>query len=172
MKSVLVGWVAVGLVAGAAPARVANAQEAPTSRTPVTVEKTTTEATGPSLLMVGSGIGIFGLSYVPVVVVAATSGLSADQNLYVPIVGPWIDFAQRPGCPAAGSCNVENTDRVLLVADGIFQGIGAVTIVGGFLSTAHETKTVRSAARRMPTLRLAPARLGAGGYGVSASGTF
>jgi len=55
-----------------------------------TVDQTTWQATGPSWSMVGSGIGIgtFALSYVPSIVVAAGSPLGADQDLYVPIVGP------------------------------------------------------------------------------------
>lgn len=138
---------------------------------PVTVEKTTSEATGPSMPMVGAGIGIFALSYLPVVIVGAASGLDADHNLFVPLAGPWIDFAQRPDCPAGTSCNVENTNRVLLAVDGVFQAIGALTIVGGFLNTAHETKTVRSA-RLGPTLHLAPSQVGAKGYGMVALGTF
>jgi len=161
---------AIGLAGAALFPGAANAEEMSQSRSPYTVEKTSSQATGPSWMMVGSGIGIFALSYVPVVVVGATSGLPADQNLYVPIVGPWIDFAERPGCPTGTLCNVENTDRVLLVTDGILQGVGVVTVIGGFLSTAHETKTVRTAGLS-PTLHLKPARIGKG-YGILVSGSF
>ena len=137
----------------------------------VVTEKTTSEATGPSMPMVASGIVIFGVSYLPVVVVGATSGLDADHTLFVPIAGPWIDFAQRPGCSPASQCNGENTDRVLLAVDGVLQGVGALTVIGGLLATAHETKTVR-AARLVPSLQVAPARLGPSGYGVVAAGAF
>ena len=140
---------------------------------PVVTEKTTSEATGPSMAMVGSGVVIFGVSYLPVLVVGATSGLDADHTLFVPIAGPWIDFAQRPGCSPASQCNGENTDRVLLALDGVLQGVGALTIVGGLLTTAHETKTVRTARTiDVPRLRLAPARFGSGAYGVVAAGAF
>jgi hypothetical protein len=170
MKLSIGSLAAIALAAAAMFPRAANADEASQSRSPYAVEKTSSQATGPSWMMVGSGIGIFALSYVPVVAVGATSGLPADQNLYVPIVGPWIDFADRPGCPAGTSCNVENTDRVLLVTDGILQGVGVITVIGGFLSTAHETKTVRTVALS-PTLQLTPARVGKG-YGVMAAGSF
>jgi len=60
---------------------------------------------------------------------------------------------------------------VLLATDGVFQAIGALTIVGGFLETAHEKTTVRSADAG-PTLKLAPSFGGSGGYGVTALGTF
>jgi len=141
------------------------------SPAPVVTEQTTSQASGPSWAMVGSGAVIFGLSYIPAVVVGSASSLGADQSLFVPIAGPWIDLTQRPGCPAASSCNGETTNKVLLVTDGVFQAIGAITIVGGFLTPAHETTTVRSASTE-PTWRLSPASMGAGGYGVQALGTF
>jgi hypothetical protein len=135
------------------------------------VEKTTSEATGPSMPMVGSGIAILALSYGPAVIVATTSGLGADRSLYVPLAGPWIDLTQRPGCPSGGSCDGETTSKVLLVTDGVFQGIGAITILGGFLDIAHETTTVRVAQSRS-FVHLSPAQLGSGGYGLLASGAF
>jgi hypothetical protein len=138
---------------------------------PVETEETTTEATGPSMAMVGSGLVIFGLSYVPAMVVASTSALDADRTLFVPIAGPWIDLTQRPGCGPTESCNSENTAKVFLVADGVFQAIGAVTIVGGLLTTSHETRTVRSA-KPGPAVHVSPAQMGNGGYGVAATGTF
>jgi hypothetical protein len=136
----------------------------------VVVEKTTSQATGPSMAMVGSGLAIFGLSYLPVAVVGASSGLEADRALFVPLAGPWIDLTQRPGCPQAGSCNAEVTAKILLVTDGVLQAVGALTIVGGLLTTAHETRTVRSASG--VTVRLAPGKLSGGGYGVLALGEF
>lgn len=138
---------------------------------PVVIEKTTTQATGPSMVMVGAGVIIFGLSYLPAVVVGATSGLDGDHTLFVPIAGPWIDLAQRPGCAPAGQCNVENTNKVLLATDGVVQALGALTVVGGFLTPARETTSVRSR-RAGLTLHLLPANLGGSAYGVVALGDF
>jgi hypothetical protein len=146
------------------PSSEARAQEA-------TVVDTTTYSTGPSMEMVGSGIGTFTLSYLPAVVVGATSGLDADRMLFVPLVGPWMDLTQRPRCGPIVSCNSEDTDKVLLVTDGVFQAIGAITIVGGFLTTSHERRTVR-AAYMGPTLRISPASVGGKGYGLVALGSF
>jgi hypothetical protein len=168
----------LGLFVAALLPSVANAQEAPATvqvapaPATVTTQETTSQATGPSLAMVGSGVAIFGLSYLPAVVVGAVSGLSADRALFVPLAGPWVDLTQRPGCPAGASCNAETTNKVLLVADGIFQAIGALTIIGGFLTPAHRTKTVTRTADLRPTVRLSPAQLGNGGYGMMALGTF
>jgi hypothetical protein len=138
----------------------------------VTREKTTSEASGPSMGMVASGIGIFALSYIPAIVVAGESNLGADKNLYVPIVGPWIDLGQRPGCTAS-DCNGENTAKVAIVVDGVFQAVGAISLIGGLLTPAHETTTVQTADSDLkPTLHLAPAQMGAGGYGMQAFGRF
>jgi hypothetical protein len=122
--------------------------------------------------MVVSGLVIFGLSYAPAVAVGSTSGLDADRTLLVPIAGPWIDLTQRPGCSGSGSaCNTENTNKILLVTDGIFQGIGVITTLGGFLTPARETTTVRRDAKG-PTWHLSPASFGASAYGLQALGTF
>jgi hypothetical protein len=138
---------------------------------PVVVEKTTTQATGPSMLMVGSGVVIFGVGYLPAVIVGATSGLEADHTLFVPIAGPWIDLTQRPGCSPASQCNVENTNKVLLATDGVVQALGALTVIGGFLTPSHQTTSVRTK-RAGLDLRVLPAKLGGSGYGLEALGAF
>jgi len=147
---------------------VARAQQA---SPPVVTEKTTSEASGPSMPMVVSGIVIFGVSYVPAFIVGSSSGLDADRTLLVPVVGPWIDLTQRPGCNGSGSaCNGENTNKVLLVTDGIFQAIGVLTTIGGFLTPAHETTTVQSTSQVQ--LHVSPASFGPSAYGMQALGTF
>ncbi|HEY3822375.1 MAG TPA: hypothetical protein VGL81_34655 [Polyangiaceae bacterium] len=163
---VVVGFASVAFCAAAGFPRVARAQEA------VTTQETTSQATGPSMAMVGTGIVIFGLSYIPAIVVGTESGTSADRTLFVPLAGPWIDLTQRPGCAPATSCNSENAAKVGLVVDGVFQAIGALTVIGGFLTTSHETRTVQSSAALHPTLHLTPAQVGASGYGMAALGTF
>jgi hypothetical protein len=127
--------------------------------------------TGPNRRLIGSGLITFGLSYIPALVVAGTSDVSADHHLYVPIVGPWLDLGGRPGCgPGQISCDAETTNKVLLVFDGIFQGIGAITTVAGFLSPERH-EVVSAADSDKPTLHLAPANV-ASGYGLAAFGSF
>jgi hypothetical protein len=149
----------------------ARAQSTEATISTETAVDTTTYSTGPSMAMVGSGIGTFTLSYLPAVVVGATSGLDADRTLFVPLAGPWLDLTQRPRCGPIVSCNTEDTDKVLLITDGVFQAIGAISIVGGFLTTTRETRTVRAADMR-PTLRISPASVGGKGYGLIALGSF
>jgi hypothetical protein len=166
MKRPLV--IGFALAALGTPFRPAEAfgQEAP-----VATVDTTTRATGPNMAMVGTGIGTFTLSYLPAVVVGATSGLDADRTLFAPLAGPWLDLSQRPHCGLVLSCGAEGTTKVLLVTDGVFQAIGAISIVSGFLITTPETRTVRAVATA-PTLQISPARVGGKGYGLLALGTF
>jgi hypothetical protein len=152
----------------------APAQPAPVVATPVVAVpagETRDEYTGPNRRLIGSGLITFGLSYIPSLVVAGTSDVSADHHLYVPIAGPWLDLGDRPGCgPGQIGCDTETTYKVLLVFDGIFQGIGAITTVAGFLSPERHEQ-LRTADSDKPTLHLAPANV-ASGYGMAAFGNF
>jgi hypothetical protein len=127
---------------------------------------------GPNRALLGTGLVSFGSSYIPSVVVAATSSQSADHHLYVPVVGPWVDLGNRPDCSVANtSCDNETSNKVLLAVDGVFQGVGVVAVVAGLLTPEHET-VVRAGRTEKPTVRLTPARLGSGGYGLAAIGKF
>jgi hypothetical protein len=133
---------------------------------------TTDEAYMPNRIMLVSGLVLWGVPYSAGVVVAAQSSNQADQHLYVPIVGPWIDLGQRGGCPVSNnSCNTETTDKVLLVGDGIFQALGTLQVVWAFLRPEHREVVTVSATRYTPKIAFTPASL-AGGYGISAFGEF
>jgi hypothetical protein len=125
--------------------------------------------TGPNRELMRSGLWTLGLSYVPAVIVAVESPVPADDKLFIPVAGPWMDYATRD----CSECKHESTNKVLLVTDGIVQGIGALQILGSFLfletrpSSAHNsaTRTAKSG------IKLAPARF-AGAYGLTAQGSF
>jgi hypothetical protein len=125
----------------------------------------------PNRSMLTTGMFAFGVPYVASVVVASTSDRPSDKHLYVPVVGPWFDLANRGDCGNFGqpACDNETAYKVLLVADGIFQGIGALDIAGAFLFP--ETRIVRTSDDG-PRFRVAPSRVGPSGYGVAALGTF
>jgi hypothetical protein len=148
---------------------VARAQEAPIVAPPPMPEKTSQTTAGPRMWMVESGAVAFGFAYVPMVVVGASSSLNADRTLLVPLVGPWIDLAQRPSCTPGMTCSSESSTRALLVVDGVFQALGALMFVGGLVTS--ESRTVPLAASS-PTVRISPAQLGTRGYGMAALGTF
>jgi hypothetical protein len=142
---------------------------------PTTVAPRTTERavsyTGPNVPLITTGLGMFGLSYTPALIVGAMSSQSADRNLYIPVAGPWLDLANRPGCTGR-ACGSETTNKVLLGVDGVFQGVGAaMTVVGLLVPTRHEVVTKTSAKGDGPTLRISPSTVGTG-YGLTAVGAW
>jgi len=162
----------VAITVGAALASVLWVSAANAETTVVTTAPPTREAVGgPNSALLGSGLFAFGIPYVASVIVAAESDHAGDKNLYVPVAGPWMDFAQRGDCGGLTqpSCDNETAYKVLLAADGILQGIGAIEIVGALLMP--ETHAVTTVATE-PSIKLGPSRVGRTGYGLSAVGTF
>jgi hypothetical protein len=154
----------------APPAPAAPVQTTTTAGPPATVE-TTTGYSGPNRYMIGSGLVVFGLSYIPAVIVAAQSSQTEDHHLYVPVVGPWLDIANRPACgPGSVGCDTETTAKVLIAVDGVFQGVGALTTVLGFLTPEHHSVTTTASDK--PTVTFTPAQIGPTGYGAAAIGSF
>ena len=143
----------------------ANAQTVVTTRT-----HETAVTGGPNAALLSSGLFAFGVPYVASVIVASTSNNDADHNLYVPVVGPWMDFANRGPCGGLlqRSCDNETANKVLLAADGVLQGIGALEIVGAFLMPEVTTTTVATE----PRIVVGPSHVGRTGYGLAAGGTF
>jgi len=127
----------------------------------------TYERTEPDKRLVVGGIALFGLTYGPSLVIAGTSGYPADKNLYAPIVGPWVDLASRGPCGAGHeiSCDTERAYKVLLVANGVGQALGALQIISGFAFPVHKT------AHDATTVVVSP-QLGFTMVGVQASGNF
>jgi hypothetical protein len=135
-----------------------------------TVVRESVSVSGPNRALLHSGLFTFGVPYVASIVVASTSDHQGDNNLYIPVAGPWMDLADRGGCGNFGqpSCNAETGYKVLLVANGILQGLGALDIVGAFVFP--ETHAVAASDR--PHVAVSPAYLGRDSYGLAAVGRF
>jgi len=133
--------------------------------------------TGPNRALLHSGIWILGLSYVPAVIVAAESNRYGDKRLYIPVAGPWLDLTTRSNCSMNAACSNETTNKILIVVDGVFQGLGAFNIVGAFVFPETRTVAVSSSERSNTqtstlSVHILPARVGRGAYGLAAVGTF
>jgi len=125
----------------------------------------------PNRDLLRSGVFTLGASYVPALVVAIESDRSADKHLYAPIVGPWLDLAHRDD-DCNGSCEKETANKVLLVTDGIFQGIGALQIIGAFIFPETRAVTIaKSDGTPAVSFTVVPTRL-ATGNGLVAVGNF
>jgi hypothetical protein len=160
MKTRFILALAAPLAAGVAISMPASAQQ----------RVDTVEYTGPDRSLLRSGALTLGLSYVPAAIVGISSPLPADRYLLAPVAGPWIDYAKRD----CSDCRNEGLNKVLLAADGVFQGLGALQVLGSFLFVEH-TVVTRPAPGDQPknalNLRVVPKRI-AGGYALTASGNF
>jgi hypothetical protein len=125
----------------------------------------------PNRSLLRSGVFTLGASYVPALVVAIESERPADEHLYAPVVGPWLDLADREDCQ--GDCDGETLNKVLLVADGVFQGIGALQILGAFVFPETRTGVTISRSDGSPAVAftVAPGKV-ARGTGLIATGEF
>jgi hypothetical protein len=93
-----------------------------------------------------TGALVFAGSYGASVVVAGSSDHPGADRLYVPVVGPWLALNDWGDCPIEEPrCDRNTTDKVLLVADGVFQAAGVVTMLSGLLSPSHHTVYTRTA---------------------------
>ena len=164
------------LVAGAlavvssAPASRAQSAEAQPVSAPATQQISYTR---PNSSLLEKGIFAFSASYVPAVIVAVVNENSYDKRLYIPVVGPWLDLADRPGCGGPGQtpCGSEAAFKLFLIASGAFQGLGAVASVVA-LAVPARVITTAPATTGAPSLRVFPSTVGRDGYGMEALGTF
>jgi hypothetical protein len=138
---------------------------------PVVAEQTTYRA--PNLPILVGGLVMFAGAYVPSVIVAAANDNSYDNHLYIPVVGPWLDLGDRPGCGGFNqtSCSTEGVYTALLIGSGVFQGLGAISTVVGLFVPERRTMIVTAKADK-PSLHVLPAQVSRDGYGVAALGTF
>jgi hypothetical protein len=108
-------------------------------------------------------------SYVPAAIVAYTSDRPSDQtNLYYPVVGPWMDLADRD-CANRPCSNGDAVGKVLLIAGGVGQGLGALAVVSSFFLPNKVTRNWYLVGN--DHTHVAPSRIGSG-YGLSAAGSF
>jgi hypothetical protein len=119
-------------------------------------------------LMITGALVLVG-SYIPSAIVAFTSDRPSDQkNLYYPIVGPWMDLADRDcsnrPCPSGDALG-----KVLLIGAGVGQGLGALGIVTSFFLPNKVTRNWYLVGNERTNFT--PSRVGTG-YGLSASGKF
>jgi hypothetical protein len=116
-----------------------------------------------------TGLVLFGGTYAASAGVAAESARPSDKpNLYYPIVGPWLDLAQR-NCTATSPCSGEAGNKALLVLDGVGQGVGVIGIITSFF--VPEKKSRHWFFIGNEKLHATPSTIGSG-YGATASGTF
>lgn len=150
----------LGLVepAGAAPIGPSNE--------PV-IDTASTRRTLPNRPLLITGSILLGGSYGASAIVGGLSDRSADEKLFYPVVGPWMDLADR-GCDER-ACSNERLNEVLLIGSGVGQGLGALGIL---LSVIIPEKTTRNWYLVGNNDLVVAPRLGTDMTGLSAFGRF
>ena len=158
-----------GLLSGACAAAVAVAS-APASadegHSALEVQFERSSSPPPSSVLALTGLTLFGFAYNDSIFVAILSDRGSDKRLYIPVVGPWLSLAQRD-C-AARPCSVEGLSEALFIVDGVSQGLG-VGLMLASLFVPDRPMDVRVGTARV---RLTPASLARGAFGMQALGTF
>jgi len=106
-------------------------------------------------------------TYVPTGAIAATEGRAVeDSNLMIPVVGPWLNLADR----RCDGCEDETTNVTLIVGSGILQGIGAgMAIMSFFVPEKMAAATIQAGPMKF---QVAPTQVGRTGMGLGTVGTF
>lgn len=117
-------------------------------------------------LLITSGAVLLA-GYVPAFVVSQTSDRETDQtNLRYPVVGPWLNLDDRDCNERA--CENESTNKGLLIASGLAQGVGALGVVLSLLLPGKTTQNWYL----IGDTQVAPMYIAKSTYGLGASGTF
>lgn len=116
-----------------------------------------------ALLITGSALLVG--TYVTTAALAGANGPVADKDLYIPVVGPWINIADRT--PSTRENNTRDT--LLIAGSGVLQGVGVLMAVTSFF-VPEKVPAVRISAGNV-SMQVTP-QAGAGGGGLGAVGTF
>ena len=105
-----------------------SSEPASESIPPPTGEGTSTGVDG---YLFTTGFLMFGVPYsISVMEAQGSYDTGHHGNLYAPVVGPWIDLANRPSCTAAiNTCDHATRTDALLIADGLFQAGGVLVMI-------------------------------------------
>lgn len=114
-------------------------------------------------IMITGGALLLG-TYVTTAALVGANGPVADHDLYIPVVGPWINLADR------STDRGNNTrDTVLIAGSGVLQGVGAAMLITSFF-VPESTPSARISAGNVK-MQVTPTA-SYGGAGVGAIGTF
>jgi hypothetical protein len=81
----------------------------------------------PHRVLLATGVVVLAGSYGASAIVAAKSERKADEKLFLPVVGPWLDLKRRD-C-GVRACDNETFNKALLIGDGALQGLGALSLL-------------------------------------------
>jgi hypothetical protein len=81
-----------------------------------------------------AGTAMFVASYAASAIVAGRSDHEGADRLYIPVAGPWMALNDWNTCNGTQLlCSSSNTDKALLIADGVVQAAGLVVMIDGLM---------------------------------------
>jgi hypothetical protein len=102
----------IGTALGVAKPTTGHAQSATAiNPVPVPTPATAEQKVLPNPPLLGAGLASLAIGYVPALGVAIGSDHKGDNQLFIPVVGPWLDIVCGARCRRRGS-------RALLIGDG------------------------------------------------------
>ncbi len=144
----------------------ASTSDFPENQKPILMGDRVTQSTINRPLLITGSVVLLG-SYVPAAIVASQSPRHEDERLYVPVVGPWLDLANRD-CSQV-NCPNETRNKTLLIGGGILQGLGTVGVISSFFIPEKKNRSWWMFGSEKVTV--APTNT-ASGAGLSAFGQF
>jgi hypothetical protein len=129
----------------------------------------------PNSALLSTGVGMFVISYGASAVAGAISDRDADKNLFIPVVGPWLDLGER-GCDVRGCGNREDINKAMIVTSGIVQGAGVLLALSSLIipesqSVSERRTTAKVLKPAKPEVKFSPVGFAAGA-GFGAMGRF
>ena len=115
----------------------------------------------PNKAMLITGSSFLVSTYVTTAALAGYNGGIGDKDLYIPIVGPWINIAERT--PSTYANNTRDT--VLIAGSGVLQGVGALMAVASFF-VPEKIPAARISAGNVKMEIVPTAAAGTGGLGA------
>jgi hypothetical protein len=141
------------------PVVIVNPQPTTPARTTVVQPAPSYEVEEWNAPVFATGALVFAASYGASAIVASTSDHPGAERLYVPVAGPWLALNDWGDCPIENPrCDENTTEKVLLVADGVFQAAGVLTMVTGLLTPT--TRTVYTQRTADTTVKVRPTKNG------------
>jgi hypothetical protein len=112
----------------------------------------------PNRALLSTGAVLLVGGYVPAVIGGALSSREEDEDLYIPVAGPWMTL--KRGEEESGG------EKTMLVLDGALQGVGALAVLTSFMIPERTTKNWYLIGSNEPV------RLTTHGLGLGAVGRF
>ena len=134
-----------------APVVVVNPNNPPPAQGPTYVEPEGNEVYDNwNAPVFATGAVVFGAAYAGAAIAGSESDHNGADRLWVPVAGPWLALNDWGNCPIDNpSCDQNTTDKVLLIADGVFQAAGLITMVDGVLAPSHHRVIARTADKKV-----------------------